>query len=555
MNKFDKLYQSLITSTAKKYGLDLQEEAIDPGPFIKGQAPDPIPKYKSTQLPIFDYKKVEIALLQSYTGSKPLLIYGPSGIGKSEIVKTVCKEYFAPDAQREFVEWDQLDGKERVALYKDQDRLKNTYMYIDTRTAGWEPVDVQGMEIPTGDIPHMMPKPPLWAYFMSRPGSKGYLFLDEVNQATEEVFNALYSVILDKRAAEMKFAEAWTIGAAGNLGAEHTTSKDLPIALTQRFATIYLIPSIKAWLKWAQTPGKDGEEKVHPLIQTYARSNPSSTFYMNINSAEESASVPNPRNLKLFSDQFNELLEAYANPEESKILWKTGNFLEDIQPIAANHMGADWALGFVTFLHRYTSLDWDKMADNPRDYSARDMGDTFAYVQFVIRNVLEILGTPEMKAHMDEQFNIFHQTGQTSKAAWGEDLYKFMTQFAKICIDLIYKVEWVQDEPQLGDDTELIADEIEQHVQGESELLAVLLSGIRREDQEVLVNISGFLMAFQNTDPLFQKLGIIVDEVLQVTVGTTAADRAEARKNQQYVKTAFAQQDKYNQQRAKSAAD
>jgi hypothetical protein len=533
MDKFDTLFKTLLEAVDVEY--DVDETEFDFAKHIQSVPAPFTPQQEGSQLPIFKHKLFELALLEAYDAHKPLIIYGESGIGKSVHVDNIAKKYFAPDMDREFVDWASLDGEAKMRLAADPSELQDKYVYIDTRVAGFEPADVRGMEIPGSEYAHMMPRAPLWAYFMSRPGSAGILFLDELNQGQQQVLNAFYSVILDKTAAELKFTEGWTTIAAGNIGDAHMAVNPLPAALTQRFDTIYLVADIDSWLEWANGedetefegttavnvqglhPTKSGKRiRIHPFIQAYAQSDEASTFYLEAD-AESDASTPNPRNLTFFSDQFRKILYYYEHPE-NKARWITGDFLADVQRSAVKTLGVDWAAGFIQFIKIYSRLNWEGMAEDPKKYATENMSDTFAYLQFIANKVNKTM--PDFAAKIDQMHDEFE--AGTLDISQYSDVGTFIWQLAQIVTELIFKIEWTGKKSDMSSDAQKAADAIEKEVDGEGELVAILLGMIRQASQENLENIAGALRILENTpnaDKSITTFGKVIDKVLQMTTG------------------------------------
>jgi hypothetical protein len=111
----------------------------------------------------------------------PLMIWGRTGIGKSQVIKDYCKD--------------------------------NNYQLIDIRLSQLVSEDLGG--IPVYDKPELIRK---FSKFLPTSNEKGVLFLDEINQADTDVLNSAFQLILDKKlgGGEYVLPESWSIIAAGN---------------------------------------------------------------------------------------------------------------------------------------------------------------------------------------------------------------------------------------------------------------------------------------------------------------------------------------------------
>lgn len=158
------------------------------------------------------------ALLRAYVeGDTPAMLWGPPGIGKSDIVQ-------------------QLADEMGIGL-------------IDQRLTTLEPVDLRG-------LPFVRDGAAVWANpsilpDAKRDGDKGILFLDEINAAPASTQAACYQLILNRRIGEYQLPPGWRIVAAGNRQSDRASAQRMPSALANRFAHIDVVPSVEAYSKWA----------------------------------------------------------------------------------------------------------------------------------------------------------------------------------------------------------------------------------------------------------------------------------------------------------------
>ena len=126
---------------------------------------------------------LECEFLASREGAHtPVMLWGPPGAGKSQLVAQAAARHGAP--------------------------------VIEVRLAQMEPTDLRGIPFRDGrnvvwSVPAMLPD-------AGRHGAQGILFLDEITSAPPTVTAAAYQLILDRRLGEYHVPEGWVIVAAGN---------------------------------------------------------------------------------------------------------------------------------------------------------------------------------------------------------------------------------------------------------------------------------------------------------------------------------------------------
>ncbi len=114
--------------------------------------------------------------------NRPVFMWGPPGIGKSDIIKQLGDE---------------------------QDRE-----VIDVRLSLWEPTDIKGIPFYNTQLNTMSWAPP--QELPSDPDSTAILFLDELNSAAPATQAAAYQLILNRRVGTYKLPKGVSIVAAGN---------------------------------------------------------------------------------------------------------------------------------------------------------------------------------------------------------------------------------------------------------------------------------------------------------------------------------------------------
>lgn len=525
MKKFDKLF-TLFEQTYGELESDFDPNALDDfdyDQFTRGDDDFQTADVGTTGLVEYTYKLTELAILESLdTGLKPLMIYGESGIGKSKMIKSIAKEVIAPDKGLKFVEWKNTPVNTKKEAVTNPEWMKEHYMLIDIRAAELEPVDIRGIEMPSNKMPYLDPKVPLWIHYAADPNSHGVLFFDEMNQAMRQVFNALFGVILDRQAGDLQFSDNWSIIAASNLGKKHTTTQTLPIALTQRFDTIYLVANPEAWAEWALQKDNKGLTRLEPEVVTYALSDPDSTFLVETN-ANSSQSCPNPRNLEMFSRRMRMIKYYYLHPEKAKgKKWITGNIYADLRRSGIQTCGREWTDGFIQFVKVYNKLDWEDLAKNAKQYASKEMEQIYAYMYYIAKKVVDKLGYGRPLNQKIYALAEAAKAGKpTNESEWKEGKV-FIQQLAKICAYLIYQAE--NSDATAGQEN--LTGQLEKELQGEGEHLATLFSLIKATDparklpntergfpQEAIVLIGILAAKYQSLDPDVRTLLLALKQI------------------------------------------
>ena len=151
----------------------------------------------------------------------PVMLWGPPGIGKSDIVKAVAREL-------------------EIELQ-------------DIRLAQLDPVDLRG-------VPTVEKGQTKWAtpsFFPTDSESAGIIFLDELSAADPSIQVAAYQLLLDRRIGEYIVPSKWIIVAAGNRAEDNAVSLPMSSALANRMMHLDLHAEPEEWARWASGHGLD----------------------------------------------------------------------------------------------------------------------------------------------------------------------------------------------------------------------------------------------------------------------------------------------------------
>ena len=172
-------------------------------------------------------------LLRCFKTKRPVFLWGPPGIGKSDVVAGIT---------------DELGG-----------------LMIDLRLGQMEPTDLRGIPFYNRDVGKMD-----WAPPIDLPDDETasqypivVLFLDEMNSAAPSVQAAGYQLILNRRIGKYKLPDNVVIVAAGNRESDKGVTFRMPAPLANRFLHLEMRPDFESWQTWAVN------NKVHSDVVGY----------------------------------------------------------------------------------------------------------------------------------------------------------------------------------------------------------------------------------------------------------------------------------------------
>jgi len=172
-------------------------------------------------------------ILHAMNKQRPVFIWGPPGIGKSDIVHQIGESIEAH--------------------------------VIDVRLSLWEPTDIKGIPYYSANDNTMQWAPPveLPNEKMAKKHKAIILFLDEMNSAAPAVQAAAYQLILNRRVGTYVLPDNVYIVAAGNREADKGVVYRMPAPLANRFVHLELAVNFDDWFAWAV------DNKIHKDVVGY----------------------------------------------------------------------------------------------------------------------------------------------------------------------------------------------------------------------------------------------------------------------------------------------
>jgi hypothetical protein len=204
------------------------------------------------------------AILKAFKVKRPIFLWGPPGIGKSEVVAEITEE---------------LGG-----------------LMIDLRMAQMEPTDIRGIPFFNKELGKMDWAPPidLPDEELASQYPMVCLFLDEMNSAAPGVQAAGYQLILNRQVGKYKLPDNVVIVAAGNRESDKGVTYRMPMPLANRFLHLEMRADFASWQNWAVNKG------IHKDVVGYLSFAKQDLY--DFDSKSSSRAFPTPRSWCFVSD-------------------------------------------------------------------------------------------------------------------------------------------------------------------------------------------------------------------------------------------------------------
>lgn len=266
------------------------------------------------------HRQLKTVLLKHYDKKKPVLVFGSTGIGKSQLVRQVGEELAERMGLRYSESWRDIDDP-------------GCFCLLDIRASDLDRTDIAGYPVPD----HAQRKMCYYGFEGFPRDGKGIMFFDEINLAPASVQKALYALILDRHLHGYEVPEGYLVVGAGNTFEDRADVIALPAPLEQRFSIFTLdSPSIDDWLDWAC------EHCIDARIMTYLKRFPDRLFRFDADL--EMVGQPIPRQW----ENLSQLIEGE-------------NDLEFIKALATGRVGEPTAIEFVNFLNLSRDIDPERI--------------------------------------------------------------------------------------------------------------------------------------------------------------------------------------------------
>ena len=211
-------------------------------------------------------------ILHAMNKKRPVFIWGPPGIGKSDIVHQIGESIEAH--------------------------------VIDVRLSLWEPTDIKGIPYYSANDNVMQWAPPveLPDEKLAKKHKAIILFLDEMNSAAPAVQAAAYQLILNRRVGTYNLPDNVYIVAAGNREADKGVVYRMPAPLSNRFVHLELAVDFDEWFQWAV------DKKIHKDVVGYLQFSKKDLYDFDPKSPSRSFATPRSWSFvsELLADELDE---------------------------------------------------------------------------------------------------------------------------------------------------------------------------------------------------------------------------------------------------------
>jgi hypothetical protein len=179
--------------------------------------------------------QVKNIIKRAIAAKRPLMIWGPPGIGKSDLALESTNE------------------------------IPGNNLLMDLRLALMEPTDLRGFPFRDMNTNLMEYAPPgeLPTAELAAQYDLVVLFLDEINSAPPSVQAAAYQLVLNRRIGNYRLPDNVVMLAAGNREGDRGVVYRMPAPLANRFRHITMEVNFDDWKKWALN------HNIHPDVIGY----------------------------------------------------------------------------------------------------------------------------------------------------------------------------------------------------------------------------------------------------------------------------------------------
>jgi len=161
------------------------------------------------------------AITKCFNVKRPIFLWGPPGIGKSDVVAEIARDMGA--------------------------------LLIDLRLGQMDPTDIRGIPFYNKELGKMDWAPPIDLPDEETASQYPYvvLFMDEMNSAPPAVQSAAYQLVLNRRVGKYRLPSNVVMVAAGNRESDKGVTYRMPTPLSNRFVHSEMKVDFPSWQEWA----------------------------------------------------------------------------------------------------------------------------------------------------------------------------------------------------------------------------------------------------------------------------------------------------------------
>jgi hypothetical protein len=283
-------------------------------------------------------------LLTLYFMTKqPVFLWGPPGIGKSEVVEEIGRDtgrkiidvrlaQYDPTDIRGIPFFDMSTGQMRWAKPSDFPAIVNESVIAELTNAVNEAKStlelareeaVSNPNATTLATRHTATQQlknaeaALNAAEIAHSLQNAVLFLDEMVSAPPTVQGAAYQLVLNRKIGEYTLPDDVVLVAAGNRESDKGVTYKMPSPLANRFAHVEMIMSTDAWLEWATS------NNVNPAIVGFISAHKDRLFTFDAKNVANEKAFATPRSWAKCSSNLNKLDELLRIGKVTKAEYET----------------------------------------------------------------------------------------------------------------------------------------------------------------------------------------------------------------------------------------
>ncbi len=236
-------------------------------------------------------RDVRTLLTRCMAAGRPAMIWGPPGIGKSELIAEIGTEtgrpvidmrlllleptdikgipYFDPGTKT--MKWAQPNDLPKTVTERDMTKAKEA---LSLATASKDEAAIEAATDRLNMLNHDV--------YMSN----AILFLDEINAAPPSVQAAAYQLILNRRVGEYHLPKGVSMICAGNRDSDKGVTYRMPSPLANRLVHIEMTSNFEDWQKWAIG------SRVHPDVVGFLSHHKHKLFTFDSKSPDKAFATP-----------------------------------------------------------------------------------------------------------------------------------------------------------------------------------------------------------------------------------------------------------------------